>query len=191
VFDLSVPKLLALTVIALVYDGHRDPRGDACIEALPGRLGASLLARGAPAGPAAHPQVTETIKRTNRPCFGLEGCIPLRRGHRPRPRREHHQRPCSKTGRTVAIRYGEAVTAPALIAMFRQIIANTWVGGWRELKRQEDPWWPSSARSPVTGHGLPLFPGSGTSSSLRACCRGCNRGGARLPDEQEYGLLNP
>jgi hypothetical protein len=33
----------------------------------------------------------------------------------------------------VAIQYGEAVTAPALIALFRQIIANDRVGGWREL----------------------------------------------------------
>jgi hypothetical protein len=44
----------------------------------------------------------------------------------------------------VAIRYGEAVTAPVLIAMFRLIIANDRVandrvGGWRELKRQADP----------------------------------------------------
>src|SRR5258708_38871877 len=39
----------------------------------------------------------------------------------------------SKTGRTVAIRYGEAVTAPALIALFRQIIANDRVGGGRGL----------------------------------------------------------
>jgi hypothetical protein len=39
----------------------------------------------------------------------------------------------------VAIRYGEALTAPALIAMLRQIIANNRVSGWRELRRQEDP----------------------------------------------------
>ncbi len=45
----------------------------------------------------------------------------------------------SKTGRTVAIRYGEAVTAPVVIAMFRLIIAGDRVGGWRELKRQADP----------------------------------------------------
>jgi hypothetical protein len=45
----------------------------------------------------------------------------------------------SKTGRTVAIRCGEAVTAPVLIAIFRLIIANDRVGGWRELKRQTDP----------------------------------------------------
>jgi hypothetical protein len=47
--------------------------------------------------------------------------------------------PGSKTGRTVAIRYGEAVTAPALIALFRQIVANDRAGGRRELKRQMDP----------------------------------------------------
>jgi hypothetical protein len=33
----------------------------------------------------------------------------------------------------VAIRYGEAVTAPALIALLRQVIASDRVGGWREL----------------------------------------------------------
>jgi hypothetical protein len=82
---------------------------------------------------AADSQVTETIKRTNRPCFLLEGYIPLRRGHRPRPRGVITGGPASKTGRTVAIWYGEAVTAPALIALFRQIIANDRVGGWREL----------------------------------------------------------
>lgn len=46
--------------------------------------------------------------------------------------------PCQQDRRTVAIRYGEAVTAPALIAMFRQIIASDRVGGWCELKRQAD-----------------------------------------------------
>jgi hypothetical protein len=44
------------------------------------RRAARLLPRGAPAGHAADPQVTETIKHTNRPCFVLGGCIPLRRG---------------------------------------------------------------------------------------------------------------
>jgi hypothetical protein len=33
----------------------------------------------------------------------------------------------------VAIRSGEAVTAPALIALLRQVIASDRVGGWREL----------------------------------------------------------
>ena len=38
--------------------------------------------------------------------------------------------------RTVAVREGETVSAPALTAMFKQIIANNRAGGWRRLKRQ-------------------------------------------------------
>ena len=40
----------------------------------------------------------------------------------------------NKTARTVAIRQGEKVNAPALKAMFKQIIANNRAGGWRKLK---------------------------------------------------------
>ena len=40
----------------------------------------------------------------------------------------------NKTARTVAFRQGEAINAPALTAMFRQIIANNRAGGWRTLK---------------------------------------------------------
>ena len=40
----------------------------------------------------------------------------------------------NKTARTVAVRRGEAINAPALAAMFRQIIANNRAGGWRKLK---------------------------------------------------------
>ena len=36
--------------------------------------------------------------------------------------------------RTVAIRKGERLNAPALLAMFTQIIANNRAGGWRRLK---------------------------------------------------------
>jgi len=45
----------------------------------------------------------------------------------------------SKTGRTVAIWYGEAVTTHALIAMFWQVIASDWVGGWSELRAGSRP----------------------------------------------------
>ena len=38
------------------------------------------------------------------------------------------------TARTVALREGEAINEPALLAMFRQIIANNRAGGWRKLK---------------------------------------------------------
>jgi len=40
----------------------------------------------------------------------------------------------NKTARTVAIGEGEAINAPALAAMFRQIIANNRAGSWRQLK---------------------------------------------------------
>jgi hypothetical protein len=42
----------------------------------------------------------------------------------------------NKTARTVAVRQDEDVNAPALSAMFRQIIANNRAGGWRKLKRE-------------------------------------------------------
>jgi hypothetical protein len=95
-------------------------------------------------------EVTETIKRTDRPYFVLQGniCALL-------AAKDHvniflydgavvadpegivtsgHQ---NKTARTVAVRRGEAVNAAALTAMFRQIIANNRAGGWRTLKRKE------------------------------------------------------
>jgi hypothetical protein len=43
----------------------------------------------------------------------------------------------NKTARTVAIRRGETINAPALGAMLRQIIANNKAGGWRRLKSGE------------------------------------------------------
>jgi hypothetical protein len=39
------------------------------------------------------------------------------------------------TARTVAIRQGEPINAPALTAMLRQIIADNRAGGWRKLTR--------------------------------------------------------
>ena len=42
----------------------------------------------------------------------------------------------NNTARTVAIRQDEAINAPALSAMFKQIIADNRPGGWRKLKRE-------------------------------------------------------
>ncbi|MEU1735167.1 DUF1801 domain-containing protein [Streptosporangium sp. NPDC020145] len=96
---------------------------------------------------AADPEVTETVKRTVRPYFVLKGnvCALLAAkdhvnvflydgGIVPDPEgiitAGHH----NKTARTVAFREGEAINAPALTAMFRQIIADNRAGGWRRLK---------------------------------------------------------
>ncbi len=42
----------------------------------------------------------------------------------------------NQTARTVAVHEGETVNAPALRAMFEQIIANNRAGCWRKLKQQ-------------------------------------------------------
>ncbi len=95
----------------------------------------------------ADPEVTETIKRTRQPYFVLQGNVCallaakthvnvflydgaivedpegiITAGHD------------NATARTVAIREGETINASALVAMFRQIIANNRAGGWRKIK---------------------------------------------------------
>jgi hypothetical protein len=42
----------------------------------------------------------------------------------------------NQTGRTVAIRQGQAINTSALKAIFKQIIANNRAGGWRKLKHK-------------------------------------------------------
>jgi len=96
---------------------------------------------------AADPEVTETIKRTDRPYFVLQGniCALLAAKDHvnvflydgaivPDPEAIITGGMGNKTARTVAIREREPVNAPALTAMFRQIIANNRAGGWRKVK---------------------------------------------------------
>ena len=40
----------------------------------------------------------------------------------------------NKTARMIAVHEGEPINEPALVAMFRQIIANNRAGGWRKIK---------------------------------------------------------
>src|SRR5438270_7998203 len=97
---------------------------------------------------AADPDVTETVKRTERPYFVLRGniCALLAAKDHvnvflydgaivPDPERIITSGHENKTSRTVAVRQGEAINAPALAEMFRHIIANNRAGGWRKLKR--------------------------------------------------------
>ena len=98
---------------------------------------------------AADPEVVETIKRTDRPYFVLQGniCALLAAKDHvnvflydgaivPDPERIITAGHDNATARTVAIRQGETINAPALAAMFEQIIANNRAGGWRKLKRE-------------------------------------------------------
>jgi len=124
-----------------------DPRVDAFIGALPEWQQAICReVRGLVHAP--DPEVTETIKRTTQPYFVLEGNICallaakdhvnvfLYDGVVPDPDGIITGGHGNKTARTVAVRQGETINAPALAAMFRQIIANNRAGGWRKLKRE-------------------------------------------------------
>jgi hypothetical protein len=124
----------------------KDPRVDAYIDRLPAWQQA-ICQQVRDLVHAADPDVVETIKRTVQPYFVLDGniCALL-------AAKDHvnvflydggivsdpdgiitggHD---NKTARTVAIRQGEPTPEAPLLAMFRQIIANNRVGGWRKLK---------------------------------------------------------
>lgn len=124
-----------------------EPRVDAYIDALPGWQQA-ICREVRELVHAADPDVVETIKRTRQPYFVLEGniCALLAAkdhvnvfvydgGIVPDPDGIITAGHGNKTARTVAFREGETINAPALTAMFRQIIANNRAGGWRKLKR--------------------------------------------------------
>jgi hypothetical protein len=129
----------------------RDPRVDAYLDALPAWQ-RDICQEVRELVHDADPQVTETIKRTIRPYFVLDGniCALL-------ATRDHvnvflydgaivgdpdgiitagHD---NATARTVAVYQGGTVPARPLSAMFRQIIANNRAGGWRALKRAGEP----------------------------------------------------
>ncbi len=123
-----------------------DPRVDAYIDALPDwqRLICQEVRQ---LVHAADSEVLETIKRTDRPYFVLEGniCALLAAKDHvnvflydgaivPDPEGIITGGHENKTARTVAIHEGEPINGPALTAMFQQIIANNRAGGWRKLK---------------------------------------------------------
>ena len=98
---------------------------------------------------AADPDVVETIKRTDRPYFVLDGniCALLAAKDHvnvflydgaivPDPEGIITAGHDNKTARTVAFRKGEPIKARALSAMFKQIIVNNRAGGWRKLKQE-------------------------------------------------------
>ncbi|GLY81289.1 DUF1801 domain-containing protein [Actinoallomurus iriomotensis] len=125
-----------------------DPRVDAYIEALPGWQQA-VCREVRELVHAADEEVAETIKRTDRPYFVLQGniCALLATKDHvnvflydgaivPDPEGIITGGHDNKTARTVAFYQGDPINAPALTAMFKQIIANNRAGGWRRLKRE-------------------------------------------------------
>ena len=126
----------------------KDPRIDAYIDALP-TWQQAVCRKVRKLVHAADRDVNETIKRTNRPYFVLQGniCALLAAKDHvniflydgaivPDPEGIITAGYDNQTARTVAVRQGEKINAPALTAMFKQIIANSYAGGWRKLKRE-------------------------------------------------------
>ncbi|MGN6170219.1 MAG: DUF1801 domain-containing protein [Solirubrobacteraceae bacterium] len=124
-----------------------DPRVDANIDALP-EWQQDICREVRALVHAADPAVKETIKRTRQPYFVFEGniCALLAAkdhvnvflydgGIVPDPEGIITSGHENKTARTVAVRQGEQINAPALTHMFKAIIANNRAGGWRKLKR--------------------------------------------------------
>jgi hypothetical protein len=119
-----------------------DPRVDAYIDALP-HWQQSFCREVRDLAHAADPEVLETIKRTNRPYFVLQGniCALLAAKDHvniflydgaivPDPQGIITAGHDNKTARTVAVRQGETINANALTAMFKHIISNNRTGGW-------------------------------------------------------------
>ncbi len=97
---------------------------------------------------AADPDVTETIKRTDRPYFVLHDNIAALQaakdhvniflydaGLTPDPEGLITGGHGNATGRTIALRQGETLNASAFTAMIKHIIATNRAGGWRRVKR--------------------------------------------------------
>ena len=125
---------------------HRDPRVDAYIDALP-EWQQAICGEVRELVHAADPDVEETIKRRVQPYFVLEGnvcallaakrhvCVFLYDGAIvPDPHGIITDGHDNTSARQISIHEGETINAPALQAMFAQIIANNRAGGWRKLK---------------------------------------------------------
>lgn len=124
----------------------RDPRVDAYIEALP-EWQQAICQEVRDLVHAADPELAETIKRTRQPYFVLDGnvCAFLATKDHvnvfmydgaivPDPEGIITGGHDNKSARTVAFWQGDPINAPALTAMFKQIIANNRAGGWRKIK---------------------------------------------------------
>ena len=124
---------------------RKDPRVDEYIAGLP-EWQQAICERVRDLIHEADPEIEETIKRTVQPYFVLDGNVAallatkdhvnvfvydplvddpdgiITAGH------------SNETGRQIAIYEGQAINAPAFVAMFRQIAAHNRAGGWRRLQ---------------------------------------------------------
>ena len=124
----------------------KDPRVDAYLDDLP-TWQREICQRVRDLVHEADPEVSETIKRTVQPYFVLDGNICALLAARdhvnvflydgaivPDPERIITAGHGNETARTVGLHRDDLINERALLAMFRQIIANNRAGGWRKLK---------------------------------------------------------
>jgi hypothetical protein len=124
----------------------KDPRVDAYLDRLPAWQ-RETCNRVRNLVHEADPDVVETIKRTVQPYFVLDGNICALLGAKdhvnvflydggivPDPESIITAGHGNKTARAIAYREHDEINERALLAMFRQIIANNRAGGWRKLR---------------------------------------------------------
>ena len=98
---------------------------------------------------AADPDVTETIKRTDRPYFTLNGNICALQGTKdhlnifiydpiaPDPEGIINQGQGNQTARAIQVHQGETINQHALLNLFKEIIKNNRAGGWRKVRGKQ------------------------------------------------------
>jgi hypothetical protein len=96
----------------------------------------------------ADPEVIETIKRSDRPYFTLQGNICALQGTKshvnifiydpiaPDPSCLINQGQDNTTSRAIQVFEGNELHEEALLNLIRAVIANNKVGGWRKLKQE-------------------------------------------------------
>jgi hypothetical protein len=94
----------------------------------------------------ADPAVSETIKRSNRPYFELDGNICALLGTKdhlnvfiydpiaPDPAGLINQGHGNATARAIQLYQDDQLNEPALLQLFKAVIANNRAGGWRKLQ---------------------------------------------------------
>ena len=126
---------------------RKDRRVDAYIRRLP-PWQQEICARVRVIAHRADPEIVETIKRSTRPYFGLEGnvCALLAaKTHvnvfiydpiAPDPKRIINQGHGNLTARAIQIHEHDRIDDKALLALLRAVIANNRAGGWRKIVRR-------------------------------------------------------
>jgi hypothetical protein len=124
----------------------KDPRVDRHLEALPAWQ-REILVEVRQILHEADPDIQETIKRTVQPYFVLDGNVAAFLAAKdhvnvfvydgaivPDPDGLITGGHDNETARTIGFKRGDEINRPALLAFFRQIVANNRAGGWRKLK---------------------------------------------------------